>query len=209
MKNTKINRVTIHITATPKETTVEQIRRAHKSQGWSDIGYHWLVDYLGVEHKGRDESIVGAHVGGYNTNNIGISYIARGADGESSAPYGKFMTKKQMQGLERKTADVLKRHNLKVSDVYGHNDFTNLKACPCFKVRGDSGKLFREGVQRELDILNGKVVEPAKEKKIGLLGLVFVAKVVPEGYDIYDMEGVLIGLIPTESVFHKAISEYQ
>lgn len=209
MKNGKITKVTIHVTATPKETTVEQIRKAHKSQGWSDIGYHWLVDYMGNIHEGRDEEFVGAHVGGYNTNNIGISGITRGSDSESNAPYGKFFTTEQMRGLEEITADVLFRHNLEVSNVYGHNDFTNAKACPCFKVRGESGKVFRENVQRLLDIKRGKIVETPKEKLIGVLGYDFRAVPKTEGYDIFAIDGTWLGLIPTSSVFYKAIEDYQ
>lgn len=150
--NTKINRVTIHITATPSTTTVEQIRKAHKSQGWKDVGYHWLVDSKGVIHKGRDEKLVGSHVGGYNKNNIGISYIARGSDTDSNAkPYNKYMTEAQRIGLIKITAEVLHRYGLTTKELYGHNDFTKLKACPCFKVRGSD---FAKQVESELVKLN-------------------------------------------------------
>lgn len=148
----KVTKVTIHITASSDNATVEQIRAQHMDQGWSDIGYHWIVDRQGIVHAGRPESKTGAHVGGYNTGNIGISYIARGKDTDSNAPYGKYMTPAQKHGLEAKTADVLYRHNLTVKDIYGHNDFPGVaKACPCFKVR--KSKEFLDAVQAELDEL--------------------------------------------------------
>ena len=40
-----INKIIIHCSATPegKDYTVDDIRRWHKQQGWSDIGYHYVV----------------------------------------------------------------------------------------------------------------------------------------------------------------------
>ncbi len=149
----KINKVTIHITATPKETTVETIRKFHIVQGWSDCGYHWLVDYKGIIHAGRPETKTGAHVAGHNTGNIGISYISRGSDIEPDAPYGKFLTNKQARSLEWKVADILFRYKLETDAVYGHNDFDMGKACPCFKVR--TATAFLDNVQAELDKLEG------------------------------------------------------
>lgn len=146
----KINKVTIHVTAS--DGTLESIRRAHIAQGWSDIGYHWLVDKKGNIFAGRPESKTGAHVGGHNTGNIGISCITRGSDTESDAPYGKYLTAAQMVSLETITADVLYRHNLSIDAVYGHNDFPGVaKACPCFKVRKSSH--FKNNVQKILDEL--------------------------------------------------------
>ncbi|MCC6867086.1 MAG: N-acetylmuramoyl-L-alanine amidase [Ignavibacteria bacterium] len=144
----KINKVTIHITAS--EGTVESIRRAHKAQGWKDIGYHWLVDKEGVIHAGRPESQVGAHVGGHNSGNIGIAYISRGSDTQSDAPYGKYMTLAQKNSLEWITAQVLYRYDLSTDDIYGHNDFPGVaKACPCFKVRKAAD--FLNSVQEKLN----------------------------------------------------------
>ncbi len=43
------------------------------TNGWCDIGYHFIVFEDGQILEGRDHSRVGTHVGGQNTNNIGIS----------------------------------------------------------------------------------------------------------------------------------------
>lgn len=76
-----LNEIIIHCTDTPSTTTVESIRRYHKSLGWSDIGYHYLVDHNGNWHKGRDLALVGAHCKGHNTGSIGIAYIGKYANG--------------------------------------------------------------------------------------------------------------------------------
>lgn len=158
----KASKVTIHITASSPDATVEDIRKQHIDQGWSDIGYHWLIDRQGIAHAGRPESKTGAHVGGHNTGNIGVAVIGRGNDIESNAPYGKYMTPAQKHGLEAKVADILYRHNLKTDAVIGHNEFPGVaKACPCFKVR--KSKEFLDSVQAELDELRygagGKITE--------------------------------------------------
>ena len=40
--------------------------------GWSDIGYNWLVDPNGVLYEGRGDNILGAHFCGTNTNTMGV-----------------------------------------------------------------------------------------------------------------------------------------
>ncbi|MCP5061212.1 MAG: T9SS type A sorting domain-containing protein [Ignavibacteriae bacterium] len=51
------------------------------SNGWSDIGYNWLVDPNGVLYKGRawksstQENVQGAHNSGKNGNTVGICFI--------------------------------------------------------------------------------------------------------------------------------------
>ena len=148
----KINKTTIHITASNPDATIEDIRKIHKANGWSDIGYHWLVDKYGVIHKGRDESLTGAHVGGHNSGNIGISYIARGKDSDSNAEFGKYMTPEQKQGLILITAQVCKKYGLSIEDIWGHNEFKGVyKACPCFKV-ADAAE-FLESVKLKMDEL--------------------------------------------------------
>ena len=156
----KITKCTIHITACDN-CTVESIRKFHKAQGWSDIGYHWIVDKAGVVHKGRPENLTGAHVAGHNTGNIGISYISRGSDTEPNAPYGKFMTEAQRIALEEKVADILYRYNLTIDNIYGHNDFDKGKACPCFSVR--KSLIFLGNVRAELESLKDPIPEPLEQ----------------------------------------------
>ena len=134
----EVNEVIVHITASNDNATVEDIRRGHIQRGFSDIGYHWIVDRAGVVHKGRDEDLVGSHVAGYNHDTIGISYIARGKDSDQNGEYGKYMTESQRIALEKKIADILIRYKLEPKDVSGHNTYNLGKACPCFVIRKDS-----------------------------------------------------------------------
>ena len=78
-RNGTMRRMAIHHTVTPSvnpERQVRGIQRYHMdSRGWCDVGYHFLVGVDGTIYEGRPLHLVGAHVGGHNTNNIGISFV--------------------------------------------------------------------------------------------------------------------------------------
>ena len=77
----------VHHTASSNDYTREQaaamvrgIYAYHvKSNGWSDIGYNYLVDRYGRAYEGRagglDRFVVGAHTGGFNTDSFAVSLL--------------------------------------------------------------------------------------------------------------------------------------
>ena len=72
-----ITDIIIHCTASQPcaDLSADDIRRMHKAQGWSDIGYHYVVRLDGTVEEGRDVDIIGAHVSGFNKNSIGVVYV--------------------------------------------------------------------------------------------------------------------------------------
>ena len=124
-----ITEIIIHCTATPegKDYTVDTIRQWHKAQGWSDIGYHWVIYRDGSINKGRDESIVGAHCTGHNTKSIGVCYVG------GLASDGK--TPKDTRTEAQKVALIKLLKELKIrypkARIYSHGNFA-AKACPSF-----------------------------------------------------------------------------
>jgi hypothetical protein len=48
------------------------------TNGWTDIGYHFLVDGLGRMYAGRPVWALGAHVLGQNTGRVGINFMQDG-----------------------------------------------------------------------------------------------------------------------------------
>ncbi len=77
----------VHHTASSNNYTSEQaaamvrgIYAYHvKSNGWSDIGYNYLVDRYGRAYEGRagglNRFVVGAHTGGFNRDTFGVSLL--------------------------------------------------------------------------------------------------------------------------------------
>lgn len=124
-----IKELIVHCSATPegKDYSIDTIRQCHLQRGFSDIGYHYVVYRDGSIHIGRDESIIGAHCTGHNTNSIGVCYIG-GVATDGKTPKDT-RTAEQKQSLV-KLLKELKTKYLQAS-IHGHRDFAN-KACPSF-----------------------------------------------------------------------------
>lgn len=126
-----ITEIIVHCTATPegKPFTVEDIRRWHKAQGWSNIGYHYVVYLDGTIHKGRDVNIAGAHCVGHNTHSIGVVYVG-GVDLNGKAKDTR--TQQQKDGLLGLLMELKRIYP--AARIYGHRDFST-KACPSFDAK--------------------------------------------------------------------------
>ena len=124
-----IKELIVHCSATPegKDYSVDTIRQWHLQRGFSDIGYHYVIYRDGSIHIGRDESIIGAHCTGHNTNSIGVCYIG-GCASDGKTPKDT-RTSEQRQSL----LNLLKELKVKYpkASIHGHRDFAN-KACPSF-----------------------------------------------------------------------------
>lgn len=91
-----IDEIIIHCTATPegKDYDIETIRSWHLARGFSDIGYHYIIDRYGHVHTGRDVDISGAHCSGHNAHSIGIAYIGGCVAGGKTAKDTRTLTQK-------------------------------------------------------------------------------------------------------------------
>lgn len=68
----QVKRLIIHHSASPRETTVEQLREWHKARGFEDVGYHIVIDHLGTVHATRQLTVQGAHCLGANGDSWGV-----------------------------------------------------------------------------------------------------------------------------------------
>ena len=135
-----INLILVHCTATPegKNFTVDDIRRWHTTpvakggRGWSDIGYHYVIDTKGRCLEGRDVNLVGAHCEGYNAHSIGIVYVG-GLDKDGKTPKDT-RTLTQKAALLNLLAEL--RRLYPTAKIAGHRDYNKKgKACPCFDAK--------------------------------------------------------------------------
>jgi N-acetylmuramoyl-L-alanine amidase len=127
-----INRIIIHCSATKQslDVGVEEIRKWHmKGNGWKDIGYHYVIRLDGSIEKGRPIEQVGAHTSGHNSDSIGICYVG-GVDNANKPK--DTLNPKQEKSLEALVKKL--RERWPKLTISGHNDYTNAKACPSFKV---------------------------------------------------------------------------
>ena len=148
----RIDYIAVHCTANSEgqTITVEQIRAEHKANGWSDIGYHYVVTLDGRVHLGRDVDVAGAHVSGYNSNSIGISYVG-GLENRPGVPYKKLKAKDTRTGAQKNALLNLLMDLRKLypyAKIQGHRDFSPdrngngtiepsewIKACPSFDAK--------------------------------------------------------------------------
>lgn len=132
-----INEIIVHCADTPegRDDKAADIRRWHKERGFSDIGYHYVVDLDGTIEPGRDVEIAGAHTTGHNADSIGVCYIG-GADTD--------MKPKDTRTDDQKTAlRLLLKYLVQKypgAKIYGHRDFAK-KACPCFDAKTEYKEL--------------------------------------------------------------------
>jgi len=136
----KIKYLVVHCSATQegRHIPTEEIKRWHLKKGWSDIGYHAVIELDGSVHDGRPEIRIGAGVKGYNKNSLHICYIG---GYEAKKKNGKWVSKDtRTQAQKDALRDMLEYwKNLHPNaEVLGHRDFPNVaKSCPCFSAKDE------------------------------------------------------------------------
>lgn len=124
--------IVVHCADTPAimDIGVKEIREWHtlpppKGNGWSDVGYHFVIRRDGTLEKGREINDVGSHVKGFNSCSIGVCLV--GGKG------GNNFTQDQFKTLKRLLKDLASKY--KGAEVLGHRDLNAGKECPSFDVK--------------------------------------------------------------------------
>jgi len=135
-----LSEVIVHCSATrpnwmdghSTEAKVDEIRRWHISgNGWSDIGYHYVIDRDGTVAKGRPLARTGAHTRGRNRDTVGICLIG-GHGSASTDSFSDNFTSEQDEALRNLLTSLMQTYDT-ISKVSGHNQYAP-KACPGFSV---------------------------------------------------------------------------
>lgn len=134
MTRQSTNRIVVHCSATPPNMDIGAgtIRDWHvNGNGWSDIGYHYVIKRDGTIEKGRHRDAIGAHAAGHNADSVAVCLVG-GVD-DNQNPENNF-TPDQFDSLEMCLNGLLAWYPR--AEILGHKDLPGVtKACPSFEVR--------------------------------------------------------------------------
>ena len=106
--------------------STQVIRDFHKrTNGWPDIGYHWVIEEDGAMVRGLLEEQMGSHVGGFNKHSIGVCVTGHG----DFAPFKPA----QLASVVRLCASICERYKLPGSRVIGHRETDDFGGPPVSK----------------------------------------------------------------------------
>ena len=115
----------------PFKELVREIKRWHvQENGWSDIGYHYLISRDGQVRKGRPVEKAGAHTRGHNSDSIGVCLIG-GHGGAKTDDFFDHFTQAQWDTLHKWLNDMETKYTF---TIHGHNEYAS-KGCPSFDVQ--------------------------------------------------------------------------
>lgn len=149
-KRTTTTHIIVHTAASKGDVSAKTIKQWHtlpkpKGNGWSDIGYHYVIRMDGLLESGRDEELIGSHckAGGMNNCSIGICLTGNG-DIEK-------WTKAQEHTFRELVVKLCNKYTISPSNIKGHNEYDSGKSCP--------GKLINMHIIREYftSRLNGTI----------------------------------------------------
>lgn len=151
-----INKIIVHCTANKatSKITMADLRKAHRTRGFRDVGYHYVVFPDGRIEQGRQERLIGAHCQGQNYHSIGVAYVG-GLDAQGNPADTR--TPEQKESLYILLSNLSAKYHC---PIYGHRDFLRwndknqngrrdlgecLKDCPCFDAREEYKSLYKIG----------------------------------------------------------------
>ena len=121
----KTDMAVVHHTGNPwdDDLSAVEIDASHKAQGWTCIGYHYVIRKDGTVEQGRPHWTVGAHAYGENSHTIGIHVCGNIEIGEP--------TSEQIESLAMLLANLCTDYGLPIDrdHIVGHRELM-ATACP-------------------------------------------------------------------------------
>lgn len=118
--------IIVHHTAvsrTKNNNQFEATDNYHKSKGWGQIGYHYLIEPSGEVKQGRKDNEVGAHTSQLEMNYFSLGICLTG-DFDIEEP-----TKEQIVSLKTLIQSKQKQYDIHDDHVYPHRKFATYKSC--------------------------------------------------------------------------------
>lgn len=101
-----------------------EYERYHRSRGWRDIGYHWIVEKIDgvyVALMGRPMYMTGSHCKGMN--NLAIGVCLAGNFDEAPVPDAQFQEAVEL------VSGLIEVTEIPIYNIVAHNDYSNTN-CP-------------------------------------------------------------------------------
>ena len=121
-----VTKLVVHHSASPRMTTTkDDLTRWHLERGFTEIGYHKVIEAEGKIVEGRVETKQGAHAQGANAGSLGVCVVG---NYETELPVPA-----QIDALVDVLAAWCTTHGLDSSKIYGHFDVpsgTTVTVCP-------------------------------------------------------------------------------
>lgn len=117
-----IKKIVIHCTDSDDSLDIgaRDIRRWHvNDNGWSDIGYHYVVRRSGKIERGRPHDRAGAHARGHNHDSLGICWVGR----KNPSPM-------QWSAIVKLGRAMRNQYQIEIDNVFGHTELDPSKTCP-------------------------------------------------------------------------------
>jgi N-acetylmuramoyl-L-alanine amidase len=149
--------ITIHCSDTPPTMDIgaAEIRKWHTDappvgRGWKDIGYHLVIRRSGEVERGRALNEQGAHVEGFNQDNVGICLVG----GRPGNGLPGLFTITQFDALQYQIDSLLMIYKtIRPWDIHGHYEFSSAKGKTCPNM----------DMKRVMQFLQNGNLEPIKE----------------------------------------------
>jgi hypothetical protein len=148
--NSAKSRIAIHHTVTGRTLNgsytrqLRQIQSFHMdSRGYCDTGYHFLVTADGSRWEARPIGYLGAHVGGQNTGNVGISLVGCFHPSGCSGLGGTTPPEAMINGAARIVRRVARHYGFAIdaAHVKGHRQWAGGTSCPGDKLLDKLGTI--------------------------------------------------------------------
>ena len=121
----KTDQIVTHHTGNPTDDNLSAIaiHSSHQAQGWSGIGYHYVVRKDGTVEEGRPHWTIGAHAYGDNSHTIGIHVCGNFEIGQP--------TDAQIESLAMLISGLAYDYGLPINDqtVVAHRDLMPTACC--------------------------------------------------------------------------------
>ena len=121
-----INEIILHCSATPSKMDigVKEIKEWHtspkpKGNGWSDIGYHYVIRRDGTIEDGRNVTKIGSHCYGRNRHSIGICLVGEGKTHDA-------FTEPQYKAIEQLLLSLIDLYP-SIVNISQHSDYDKKK----------------------------------------------------------------------------------